>query len=176
MSLLRGENYTEARIMQITLLDGKQLNLPGGSTAQDVARYISERLAGDAVAAQVDGQLTDLMTPLPDNSRLNIMTKKNLDDAAPVFRHSLGHVMSQAVGEFYAAKGYGPHDIKRGVGPAIENGWYQDFDLPEPISEEDFPEIERIMQDILGRKEAFSRREVSRTEALDLFALSLIHI
>lgn len=156
--------------MQITLLDGKQLNLPGGSTAQDVARYISERLAGDAVAAQVDGQLTDLMTPLPDNSRLNIMTKKNLDDAAPVFRHSLGHVMSQAVGEFYAAKGYGPHDIKRGVGPAIENGWYQDFDLPEPISEEDFPEIERIMQDILGRKEAFSRREVSRTEALDLFA------
>lgn len=156
--------------MQITLLDGKQLNLPDGSTALDVAKHISERLAGDAVAAQQNGELTDLLTPLSDGARLSIITKKNLSDAEPVFRHSLGHVMSQAVGEFYAAKGYSPDQIKRGVGPSIENGWYQDFDLPEPLSDEDFPEIERLMRDIIGRKLDFSRREVSKAEATEFFA------
>ncbi|WP_261663659.1 threonine--tRNA ligase [Deinococcus sp. Marseille-Q6407] len=156
--------------MHITLPDGKQLELPQGATALDVARQISERLAGDAVAATANGELTDLMTPLPDGAQVSLITKKNPGDAAAVFRHSLGHVMSQAVGEFYRAKGYSADQIKRGVGPAIENGWYQDFDLPEPLSEEDLPEIERRMHEILGRKEEFSRREVSRNEALELFA------
>ncbi|GHG07095.1 threonine--tRNA ligase [Deinococcus piscis] len=156
--------------MHIILPDGKQLDLPQGATALDVARQISERLAGDAVAATANGELTDLMTPLSDGARLSLITKKNPGDAAALFRHSLGHVMSQAVGEFYRAKGYGDDQIKRGVGPAIENGWYQDFDLPEPLSEDDLPEIERLMRDIIGRKLEFSRREVSRAEALDVFA------
>lgn len=156
--------------MHITLPDGKQLDLPQGATALDAARQISERLAGDAVAATANGELTDLMTPLPDGAQLSLITKKNPGDAAALFRHSLGHVMSQAVGEFYRAKGYGDDQIKRGVGPAIENGWYQDFDLPEPLSEDDLPEIERLMRDIIGRKLEFSRREVGRAEALEVFA------
>ena len=156
--------------MQITLPDGKQLDLPQGATALDVARQISERLAGDAIAATANGELTDLMTPLPEGAQVSLITKKNPGDAAAVFRHSLGHVMSQAVGEFYAAKGYSADQLKRGVGPAIENGWYQDFDLPEPLSEDDLPEIERLMRDIIGRKLDFSRREVSKAEATEFFA------
>lgn len=155
--------------MHVTLPDGKQLDLQAGATALDVARALGPRLAQDALAARVNGELMDLMTPLPEGAQVSLITKKNPGDAAPVFRHSLGHVMSQAVGEFYRAKGYGPETIKRGVGPAIENGFYQDFDLPEPLREEDLPEIERIMRDILGRNLDFSRREVSKEEALAQF-------
>ncbi|RTR25438.1 threonine--tRNA ligase [Deinococcus radiophilus] len=156
--------------MHITLPDGKQLELPAGATAYDVAAQISERLAGDAVAARVGGELTDLLTPLNDGDSVSLITKKDITGTEGLYRHSLGHVMSQAVGEFYRAKGYSDDQIKRGVGPAIENGWYQDFDLPEPLSEDDLPQIEALMRDIIGRKLEFSRREVSRAEALDVFA------
>ncbi|BDP42171.1 threonine--tRNA ligase [Deinococcus aetherius] len=156
--------------MHVTLPDGKQLDLPEKATALDAARAIGPRLAQDALAASANGDLVDLMTPLPEGASVSLITKKNPADAAPVFRHSLGHVMSQAVGEFYRARGYGPEAVKRGVGPAIENGWYQDFDLPEPLREEDLPEIERIMREIIARELPFSRREVSKEEALAQFA------
>ncbi|MFC4452254.1 threonine--tRNA ligase [Deinococcus sonorensis] len=156
--------------MHVVLPDGKQLELPQGGTALDAAKAIGPRLAQDALAATVGGELTDLMTPLPEGAQLGIITKKKPEDAAAVFRHSLGHVMSQAVGEFYRQKGYPAEAVKRGVGPAIENGWYQDFDLPEPLKEEDLPEIERLMREIIGRNLDFSRREVSKQEALQQFA------
>lgn len=152
--------------MHVTLPDGKQLELQSGATALDAAKAIGPRLAGDALAATANGELVDLMTPLPDGASITLITKKNPGDAAPLFRHSLGHVMSQAVGEFYRAKGYPEGTIKRGVGPSIENGWYQDFDLPEPLREEDFPEIERLMREIIGRGLEFSRTELPREEAL----------
>ncbi|GAA5500782.1 threonine--tRNA ligase [Deinococcus xinjiangensis] len=155
--------------MHVTLPDGKQLDLLQGATALDAAQAIGPRLAQDALAATANGELVDLLSPLPDGAQITLITKKNPQDAAPVFRHSLGHVMSQAVGEFYKAKGYGPDSIKRGVGPAIENGWYQDFDLPEPLREEDLPEIEKIMREIIGRGLDFSRREVSKADALAQF-------
>ncbi|GAA5513387.1 threonine--tRNA ligase [Deinococcus carri] len=155
--------------MHVTLPDGKQLDLPQGATALDAARAIGPRLAQDALAATANGDLVDLLTPLPEGANITLITKKNPADAAAVFRHSLGHVMSQAVGEFYRARGHGPEAVKRGVGPAIENGWYQDFDLPEPLREEDLPEIERLMRDILSRNLDFSRREVSKQEALAQF-------
>ncbi|GBF05608.1 threonyl-tRNA synthetase, thrS [Deinococcus aerius] len=155
--------------MHVTLPDGKQLDLPQGATALDAARAIGPRLAQDALAATANGDLVDLMSPLPEGANITLVTKKNPADAAAVFRHSLGHVMSQAVGEFYRARGYGPEAVKRGVGPAIENGWYQDFDLPEPLREEDLPEIERIMREIIARGLDFSRREVSKDEALAQF-------
>ncbi|ADV66517.1 threonine--tRNA ligase [Deinococcus maricopensis] len=155
--------------MHVFLPDGKQLDLQQGATALDAARAIGPRLAQDALAATANGDLVDLMTPLPDGARITLITKKNPGEAAAVFRHSLGHVMSQAVGEFYRAKGHPADAVKRGVGPSIENGWYQDFDLPEPLREEDLPEIERIMREILSRNLDFSRREVSKAEALAQF-------
>lgn len=156
--------------MHVILPDGKQLDLQAGATALDAAKAIGPRLAQDAVAATANGELVDLMTPLPDGANITLITKKNPADAAPLFRHSLGHVMSQAVGEFFKAKGYGPEVIKRGVGPYIENGWYQDFDLPEPLREEDLPEIEKIMKDIISRSLDISRSEVPRAEALQRVA------
>lgn len=156
--------------MHVTLPDGKQLDLQPGATALDVARAIGPRLAQDAVAATANGQLTDLMTPLPEGAQVSLITKKNLGDAQPVFRHSLGHTLSQAVGEFYRTKGYPREAVKRGVGPAIENGFYQDFDLPEPLREEDLPEIERIMRDILARNLPIERRDVGKAAALSEFA------
>ncbi|MFC4639828.1 threonine--tRNA ligase [Deinococcus hohokamensis] len=155
--------------MHVTLPDGKQLDLPFGATALDAARAIGPRLAQDALAATANGELVDLMTPLPDGASITLITKKNPGDAAAVFRHSLGHVMSQAVGEFYRAKGHPAEAIKRGVGPSIENGWYQDFDLPEPLREEDLPEIERLMREIISRNLDFTRREVSKAEGLAQF-------
>ncbi|MFC5848290.1 threonine--tRNA ligase [Deinococcus petrolearius] len=155
--------------MHVTLPDGRQLELPQGATALDAARAIGPRLAQDALAATAGGDLVDLMTPLPGGAAITLITKKNPADAAPVFRHSLGHVMSQAVGEFYRARGYPAEAVKRGVGPSIENGWYQDFDLPEPLKEEDLPEIERLMREIIARDLPFSRREVSKQDALAQF-------
>ena len=155
--------------MHVVLPDGKQLDLQQGATALDAAKAIGPRLAQDALAATSNGELVDLLTPLPDGAAITLITKKNPEAAAPLFRHSLGHVMSQAVGEFYRGKGYGDDAIKRGVGPSIENGWYQDFDLPEPLKEEDLPEIEKLMREIIGRNLEFSRREVSKAEGLAQF-------
>ncbi|WP_027481666.1 threonine--tRNA ligase [Deinococcus pimensis] len=155
--------------MHVVLPDGKQLDLPQGATARDAAAAIGPRLAQDALGARVDGLLHDLLTPLPDGAQVSILTKRNLADAAELWRHTLGHVMSQAVGEYYRARGYPEGSVKRGVGPVIENGFYQDFDLPVPLKEEDLPEIEKIMHDILARDLELSRREVSRDEALAQF-------
>ena len=155
--------------MHVTLPDGKQLELAHGATALDAARAIGPRLAQDALAATANGDLVDLMTPLPDGAAITLITKKNPADAAPLFRHSLGHALSQAVGEFYVAKGYPAEAVKRGVGPSIENGFYQDFDLPEPLKEEDLPEIERIMRDIISRGLDIERRDVGKAAALAQF-------
>ncbi|PYE55204.1 threonine--tRNA ligase [Deinococcus yavapaiensis] len=156
--------------MQVTLPDGKQLDLADNATAMDVARSIGPRLAQDAIAARVDGILHDLMTPLPSGAQIGIVTKKNMNDAEEVWRHTLGHVMSQAVGQYYKEKGHAPESVKRGVGPVIENGFYQDFDLPEPLREEDLPEIERRMAAILDANLDVTRREVSREEGLKFFS------
>ncbi|GHF49801.1 threonyl-tRNA synthetase [Deinococcus metalli] len=155
--------------MHVILPDGKQLDLPQGATALDAARAIGPRLAQDALAATVGGELTDLMTPLPDGAQISLITKKNPGDAAPLFRHSLGHALSQAVGEFYRARGYPAEAVKRGVGPAIDNGFYQDFDLPEPLKEEDLPEIEALMRDIIGRGLDIQRQDVGKAAALAQF-------
>lgn len=155
--------------MQVILPDGKQLELKDGATALDAAAAIGPRLAQDALGATANGELTDLMTPLPDGASITLLTKKNPADAAPLFRHSLGHALSMAVGEYYAAKGYPKEAVKRGVGPYIENGFYQDFDLPEPLKEEDLAEIETIMRDIISRGLDIVRSDVGKEKALEYF-------
>lgn len=156
--------------MHIFLPDGKKLEFDAPVTALDVARSIGERLASDALAVRVKGELKDVLTPLVDGDAIEILTKKQLADTAPLFRHTLGHVMSQAVVAFYTAKGHLPDSIKRGVGPAIEQGFYQDFDLPEPLHADDLPEIEKRMHDIIGQNLALTRVEVDSAEALKRFA------
>lgn len=156
--------------MHISLPDGKQLELPEHSTALDVAAQIGERLKNDALAARVGDQLIDLLTPLTDGATIQLLTKKQLEETAPLFRHTLAHVLSQAVGEFFKAKGFDAHAVKRGVGPAIENGFYQDFLFPENLSVEDLPELEKRMNDIIGRNLPLERRDVGKAVALEQFS------
>lgn len=155
--------------MHVVLPDGKKLEFDHQASGLDVASAIGPRLAQDAVAVKVQGELKDLLSPLPDGAEVSIVTKKNIEEVPQFFRHTLAHVMAQAVREFYGARGHDAKSIKMGVGPAIDNGFYYDYDLPEPLRAEDLPEIEKIMNDIITRDLKLSRKEVSRSEALEEF-------
>ena len=129
--------------MLISLPDGKQLELAAGATAFDAASMIGPRLAKDAIGAKVNGKLFDIFTPLIDGATLEIITTKKPADAIDLARHTLAHVMAQAILELYETKGFARDRIKMGVGPVIENGFYYDFDLPEPLKLEELELLDR---------------------------------
>ena len=155
--------------MQIYLPDGKALELPNGATALDAAKLIGPKLAEQAIGAKVDGKLTDIFTPLPDSTRLEIITTRKPDAAIDLARHTLAHVMAQAILELYAEKGFTKDRIRMGVGPVIENGFYYDFDLPEPLKLEELEPLEAKMRAIIARDLPLSRFEVTRAQALETF-------
>ncbi len=155
--------------MHVVLPDGRQLELPPRATAKDAAAAIGPRLAQDAIGARVNGQLTDVMTPLPNGASLEIITTKKPSEAIDLARHTLAHVLAQAVLEHYGEKGFAREQIKMGIGPVIENGFYYDFDLPEPLSVEELEILEGRMRKIIERNLPLSRREVGREEALSEF-------
>ncbi|MGD2174088.1 MAG: threonine--tRNA ligase [Candidatus Brocadiaceae bacterium] len=146
--------------ISMTLPDGSVIKKPVGVTPADVARSIGKRLARDAVAARVDGVLMDLNVPLDQDADFEIITVDS-DDGLELMRHSVGHVMAAAVGRLY-------DDVRFGIGPAIEDGFYYDFDLPETISSEDLERIEEEMGRIAAREEPFERLEMSVEEAREL--------
>jgi len=151
--------------MKIRLPDGKELELRPNATAADVADALGGRWRKEAVGAIVDGELYDLLKPLPDGAEVRLLTKKD-PEFQYLFRHTLAHVLAQAVKEFFTKKGYPEDAVKLGIGPVIENGFYYDIDPPEPISDADLPAIEAIMRDILRRNLPLSRFVLSREEAL----------
>jgi|KBSMisStandDraft_5_1062788.scaffolds.fasta_scaffold22921_3 threonyl-tRNA synthetase len=148
----------------ITLPDGSQRSLPQGATATTVAESIGSRLAKAAVAAVVDGEEWDLNRPLPDGSTVAIITGDS-DEGRHVLRHSTAHVMAQAVTKLFDG-------AKFSIGPAIENGFYYDFELPggKTFSDDDLAAIEAKMAEIVKADQPFIRDEVSPADALDLFA------
>jgi len=150
--------------ISITLPDGSSKRLPRGSSAGDVAAAIGPGLARAAVAARVNGLLTDLSAPLPDGAEVAIVTRSDEDpDALYVLRHSAAHALATAVRERYPGAGIG-------FGPPIDDGFYYDFEVPAPFTPEDLEEIERAMAEVAGADDPFERREVTRDEALELFA------
>ncbi len=149
----------------IQLPDGTTKDFPAGSTALDVANSISERLMQQTIAAEVDGKTVDSMRPLEELSEsdpipLRLFTTRD-DEALGVLRHSCAHVMARAVMRLYDGVGLA-------FGPTTGNGFYYDFDLATPISEEDFPKIEAEMQAIIKEAEPFERFNLSRDEAVKL--------
>ncbi len=148
----------------ITLPDGSAREYAAGTTAGDVARSIGKRLAKAAVAATVDGAEYDLERPLPDGAGVAIITDET-PDGRHVLRHSTAHVMAQAVTQLFPGAKYS-------IGPAIENGFYYDFELPggRTFSDDDLGAIEARMRDIIKADQPFTRAEVSADEALSLFA------
>ena len=151
--------------MFVQLPDGSQLELPEAASGLDAARSIGPRLAEQAVGVRVDGDLRDLRLPLENGQRIEILTTKNADDpdALTVLRHSAAHLLAEAVRRLYPG-------VKVAIGPAIENGFYYDFDFPEPIAEEDLARIEEEMGRELAEGREWRREELERDEARRRFA------
>jgi threonyl-tRNA synthetase len=146
--------------MKVVLPDSSELELPDGATGRDAAAAIGPRLAEQAVLVRSNGHVQDLRLPLEDGQRIQILTTRDRDDpdALAVLRHSAAHLLAEAVQRLYPG-------VKIAIGPAIENGFYYDFDFPEPISEADLGRIEaEIQKEIAGGRE-WNREEVSREEA-----------
>ncbi len=148
----------------ISLPDGSERELPEGSTALDLAASIGNRLKKAAVAATVDGTETDLTAPLPSGSTVGIITD-DTDEGRHVLRHSTAHVLAQAVTRLFPG-------AKFSIGPAIENGFYYDFDLPDgrTFNDDDLQTIEQEMREIVKSNQTFERSEMTMAEAKELFA------
>ena len=148
----------------ITLPDGSAREFAAGTTAADVAASIGKRLAKAAVAAKVDGNEVDIERPLHDGDHVAIITDDS-DAGRHVLRHSTAHVMAQAVTQLFPGTRFS-------IGPAIENGFYYDFELPggATFSDDDLGVIEARMREIVKADQRFVRSEVSVDEALELFA------
>jgi threonyl-tRNA synthetase len=146
--------------VNITLPDGSALELADGASALDAARAIGPKLAEQAVLARVNGTPTDLRLPLPDGASLEILTTRDRDDpdALAVLRHSTAHLLAEAVRRLHPG-------VKVAIGPPIENGFYYDFEFPEPIREEDLAAIEAEIARELEEGRAWDRVEVDRAEA-----------
>jgi threonyl-tRNA synthetase len=149
--------------IEVLLPDGSARRLPAGASARELAAAIGPRLAKDALAAVVNGELTDLAAPLADGVAVAIVTPQS-DAGREVLRHSTAHVLAQAVTRLWPGAKYA-------IGPAIENGFYYDFDLPDGahFSDEDLERIETEMRAIINEDQPFTRAELSVEEGLALF-------
>lgn len=148
----------------ISLPDGSSRELPEGSTALDLAASIGSGLRKAAVAASIDGVESDLTVPLVDGNVVALITN-DTEAGRHVLRHSTAHVLAQAVTQLYPG-------AKFTIGPAIENGFYYDFDLPggKTFTSDDLEVIEKQMKEIVKQNQPFTRSEHSMVEAKELFA------
>jgi threonyl-tRNA synthetase len=157
--------------LKATLPDGKELDLPDGATGADAAAAIGPGLAKAALAVRVSHpevgeqpQTRDMALPLPDGAQIEILTAKSGAPALELIRHDAAHVLAAAVMELYPG-------VKISIGPAIEEGFYYDFDFPEGVSlsEDAFPAIEERMREHVKAAEPFLRSDVSVTDARERF-------
>jgi threonyl-tRNA synthetase len=146
--------------MKVVLPDNSKLELPDGATGLDAAAAIGPKLAEQAVLVRSDGHVQDLRRPLENGQKIQILTTRDKDDpdALYVLRHSTAHLLAEAVRRLYPG-------VKIAIGPPIENGFYYDFDFPEPIGEEALERIEAEMRKELAEGREWNREEVSREEA-----------
>jgi threonyl-tRNA synthetase len=150
--------------MKVVLPDDSELELPDGATGLDAARAIGPKLAEQAVLLRSNGRVRDLRLPLEDGERIQILTTRDKDDpdALSVLRHSSAHLLAEAVRRLYPG-------VKIAIGPPIENGFYYDFEFPEPIREEDLERIEAEIMRELEEGRSWERRELDADEAKHYF-------
>jgi threonyl-tRNA synthetase len=150
--------------MKVVLPDNSELELPERATGLDAARAIGPKLAEQAVLVRANGQVQDLRLPLQDGQPIQILTTRDKDDpdALSVLRHSSAHLLAEAVRRLYPG-------VKVAIGPPIENGFYYDFEFPEPISEDDLPRIEEEIRRELEEGREWTREEVTAEEARKRF-------
>ncbi len=150
--------------ISISLPDGSNRSLPSGATAADLAAAIGRGLAKAAIAAKIDGAPVDLDCSMPDGSSVAIITA-NMPEGLHVLRHSTAHVMAQAVCDLWPGARYA-------IGPAIDDGFYYDFELPGDVhfTEDDLGRIEARMREIIAEGQPFQRSSLSVADGLALFA------
>jgi threonyl-tRNA synthetase len=150
--------------MRVLLPDSSELELPEGATGLDAAAAIGPKLAEEAVLVRSNGRVQDLRLPLEDGQQIQILTTRDKDDpdALAVLRHSAAHLLAEAVRRLYPG-------VKIAIGPPIENGFYYDFEFPEPISEDALPRIEEEIRRELEEGREWRREESSREEARQRF-------
>ena len=147
-------------MVNITFPDGTIKAFEGAPTGEEVARSISDGLARDSVAVDLDGALVDLYRPIPQDAQVRLITTRD-EEALDIMRHSAAHVMAQAILRLYP-------DAKLTIGPVVDGGFYYDIDM-QPLSEDDFPKIEAEIKKIIKAKLPIRRREVAKEKALDFY-------
>lgn len=148
--------------INIQFPDGNKKAFDKGTTTEDIAQSISPGLRKKAVAGKFNGQLVDLTKPLETDGSIEIVTPGS-EEALEVLRHSTAHLMAHAIKRLYG-------NVKFGVGPVIEGGFYYDFDIDQNISSDDFEQIEKTMKRIVNENMKIERKVVSRDEAKELFS------
>ena len=147
--------------IEITLPDGAKRAVPRGTTPAEIARQISPRLEKEALVARVDGQLWDLSRPLEESTALAILTPKD-PEAIQVLRHSAAHLLAAAVIELFP-------NVKLGIGPPIDNGFFYEFLRDEPFTPEDLERIEKKMHELASQDILNQRKLLPKPEALKLY-------
>jgi threonyl-tRNA synthetase len=150
--------------MKVVLPDNSELELPDGATGLDAARAIGPKLAEQAVLVRSSGDTRDLRLPLEDGQQIQILTTRDKDDpdALYVLRHSAAHLLAEAARRLYPG-------TKVAIGPPIENGFYYDFEFPEPVGEEALERLEDEIKREIEEGREWERFEVSREEARERF-------
>ena len=146
--------------MKITLKDGSIKEVEKGISVLELAKQISEGLARVATAGKVNGEVKDLRFEINEDAEVEILTFDNSDDGKKAYWHTTSHIMAQAIKRIYG------NDIKLAIGPAIDEGFYYDFDVKENISSEDFEKIETEMKKIIKEDLPIERFSLPRDEAI----------
>ena len=148
--------------IEITLPDGSKRKFPKGTSAMDVAMDISEGLARNVLAAKVNGEVRDASRPIEEDSEVSLLTW-NDDEGKSTMWHSSAHLMAEALQEFYP-------NVKFGIGPPIETGFYYDVDLgDEVLTDKDFDKIEKRMLELAREKNEYVRKEISKDDAVAFY-------
>src|SRR5579863_7296031 len=147
--------------IQITLPDGATREVQRGTTAAQIAHQISPRLAKEALVARADGELVDLSRPLDHDTKISILTAKD-PDSLQVFRHSAAHLLAAAVLELYP-------NVKLGIGPPIETGFFYEFVRAEPFTPDDLTKIEAKMHELASKDIPNERKLIPKPEAIELY-------
>ena len=147
-------------MIKITLKDNSILEVEENLTVLEIAKKISEGLARMATCAKVNGKIKDLRYEINEDSEVEILTFENSEDGKEAYWHTTAHIMAQAIKRIYG------NDIKLAIGPAIDEGFYYDFDVKENISSEDFEKIEAEMKKIIKEDLPIEKYTLSREEAI----------
>lgn len=150
-----------SEMIKITFPDGAVKEFSAGTTTEEIAGSISPGLKKKALAGKVNGELFDLRRPIDEDASFEIITPER-EEALEILRHSTAHLMAQAIKRLHG-------NVKLGVGPVIEGGFYYDIDLEKSLTPEDLPLIEKEMAKIINENLEIVRKEVSREDAVKLF-------